>query len=343
MRILLIGGTGTISMAVTKKIFQEKKHEIYLLNRGNHIKELPEGIISIICDIEREEAVKQALFGIHFDVVVDFIAFTPNQLERDYRLFYGKTDQFIFISSASAYQKPLKNFQITEDTPLDNPYWKYSRNKIVCEEFLMKKYHEEAFPVTIVRPSHTYDERRIPLGVHGENGSYSVIHRMLCQKPVIIHGDGTSLWVMTHSNDFAEAFVGLLGNTNAIGEAVQITGDEVLTWNQIYQIIADVLGVPLHPYYVASEFLDRCGFYDFKGSLLGDKSNSVLFENTKLKRLVPEFKQKIYFKEGIQNAVQYISTHPECQIQDPKFDFWCDEVIRQLDLTAESILKATTK
>lgn len=343
MRILLIGGTGTISMAITNQLIQEGKHEVYLLNRGNRASELPEGVISLVCDIGEEEAVKKLISGMHFDVVADFIAFVPEQLERDYRLFAGKTSQYIFISSASAYQKPLSDFRITEGTPLANPYWEYSRNKIACEEFLMKKYREEGFPITIVRPSHTYDERNVPLGVHGNQGSYQVIRRMLEGKPVIVHGDGTSLWAMTHNKDFACAFIGLLGNVHAIGETVQITGDEILTWNQIYEVIARAVGVPFKPYYVASEFLDRCSDYDFRGSLLGDKANSVVFQNEKLKRLVPGFTQKIRFDQGAAESVRYVLSHKECQIEDPQFDCWCDEVILQLEQAVKIIKQQTQK
>lgn len=269
--------------------------------------------------------------NLSFDVVVNFFAFVPAQVERDYRLFYGKTKQYIFISSASAYQKPLSDYIITESTPLSNPFWEYSRNKIACEEFLIKKYRENGFPITIVRPSHTYDERSVPLGVHGTKGSWQVLQRMLEGKPVIIHGDGTSLWTMTHNSDFAKAFVGLLGNIHAIGESVQITSDESLTWNQIYQCIADALGVTLHAVHVSSDFLVECSNYDFKGSLIGDKANSVVFDNTKLKRLVPDFVPTRRFDEAIKETVKYVLSHKECQIQDKEFDVWCDKIIAVLD------------
>ena len=264
-------------------------------------------------------------------MVADFIAFVPEQLERDYRLFREKTKQFIYISSASAYQKPLSDYRINEGTPLANPYWEYSRNKIAGEEYLMKLYREEGFPVTIVRPSHTYDERSIPLGAHGEKGSFSVIKRMLEGKPVIIHGDGTSLWTITHNSDFAKGFVGLMGNIHAIGEAVQITSDESVTWNQIYQIIADALHVKLNAVHVASEFLDACSDYDFAGSLLGDKANTVVFDNSKLKRLVPGFTATVRADQGIRSTIEYVLSHPECQVEDPEFDDWCDRVIEALE------------
>lgn len=330
MRVLFIGGTGTISMAITK-LLVEQGHELYLLNRGNRKENIPKEVRLLTADIGEEEKVAELIRDLSFDVVADFIAFVPAQLERDYRLFRGKTRQFIFISSASAYQKPLSDYRITEGTPLSNPYWEYSRNKIACEEYLMKLYREEGFPVTIVRPSHTYDERSIPLGVHGDRGSWQVARRMLEGKRVIIHGDGTSLWTMTHNSDFARGFYGLTCNLHAIGEAVQITSDETLTWNQIYQAIADALGVELKPCYAASDFLDSCSEYDFQGSLTGDKSNSVVFENRKLKRLVPDFEAVKRFDMGVRETIDYVLSHPELQVEDPEFDAWCDKVISAMD------------
>lgn len=337
MNVLFIGGTGTISTAISRKLY-ELNHEVYLLNRGSRSDILPANVHLIQADINDEKAVAEKLEGMTFDVVADFIAFVPEQLERDYRLFKGRTGQFIFISSASAYQKPLSDFRIDEGTPLANPYWRYSRDKIACEDYLMKIYREDSFPVTIVRPSHTYDERSVPLGVHGENGSWQVISRMKQGKPVIIHGDGTSLWTMTHNRDFAEAFIGLMGNIHAIGESVQITSDETLTWNQIYQAIADVLGVSLNAVHVSSEFLAKCSSYDFTGSLIGDKANSVVFDNSKLKRLVPGFTAKIRFDQGVKETISYVLSHKDCQHDDPVFDSWCDRVVEGLNSAAFSIL-----
>lgn len=283
---------------------------------------------------------KELIKELHFDAVADFIAFEPPQLERDYRLFKGKTDQFIFISSASAYQKPLADYRINEGTPLANPYLEYSRNKIACEDYLMKLYREEGFPVTIIRPSHTYDERSVPMGAHGKNGSYAIVKRMLEGKPVLIHGDGTSLWTLTHNSDFAVAMAGLIGNIHAIGEAVQITSDESLTWNQIYQIVANALGVKLNAVHASTEFLDACGEYDFRGSLLGDKSNTMVFDNSKLKRLVPGFTARVRADQGIRDTVSYVLSHPECQVEDSDFDAWCDRVVEALDRAVEMVRKA---
>ncbi len=339
MKILFIGGTGTISMAVSKLLLSQG-HTLYLLNRGNRSLSLSGDLVELKADVNDESRVKELIKELHFDAVADFIAFEPPQLERDYRLFKGKTDQFIFISSASAYQKPLADYRINEGTPLANPYLEYSRNKIACEDYLMKLYREEGFPVTIIRPSHTYDERSVPMGAHGKNGSYAIVKRMLEGKPVLIHGDGTSLWTLTHNSDFAVAMAGLIGNIHAIGEAVQITSDESLTWNQIYQIVANALGVKLNAVHASTEFLDACGEYDFRGSLLGDKSNTMVFDNSKLKRLVPGFTARVRADQGIRDTVSYVLSHPECQVEDSDFDAWCDRVVEALDRAVEMVRKA---
>lgn len=336
MKALFIGGTGTISTAIVKRLAEDPLWEVWLLNRGNRSDAVPEGVHQIICDISNEAEAAKTLEGMEFDTVCEFIGFTVDQVERDYRLFNGRTKQYIYISSASAYNKPAASYVITEGTTLANPHWEYSRNKIASEEFLMKKYRDEGFPVTIVRPSHTYDERNVPLGVHGKKGFYQVVKRMLEGKPVIIQGDGTSLWTVTFNTDFAVGFTGLMGNRHAIGEAFQITSDETLTWNQIYQTIADALGVELKAYHVSSEYLsavgDKFGF-DFEGSLTGDKSVSVVFDNSKLKRIVPDMKTTIPFNKGVRIALDYVLSHPELQIEDPEFDAWCDKVIDILEET----------
>jgi len=337
MKVLFIGGTGTISAAITRQL-ADQGCELYLLNRGNRNEDLPAGVRVLQADIGNETQVAELTRDLSFDVVADFIAFRPEQVERDYRLFAGKTKQYIFISSASAYQKPLSDYRITESTPLSNPYWGYSRDKIACEEYLMKQYREHGFPITIVRPSHTYSERSIPLGVHGRNGSWQVARRMLAGKPVIIHGDGTSLWTMTHSRDFAKGFIGLMGNIHAIGESVHITSDETVTWNQIHAVIADALGVELNAVHVSSEFLAASSDeVDYRGGLLGDKAHSVVFDNSKLKRLVPDFVATTRLDQGIKETVRYILSHPECQAEDPAFDAWCDKVIAAWDTAAQAV------
>lgn len=334
MIILFIGGTGTISMAITK-LLALQGHELFLLNRGNRNHDLPENVRFITADIGDEQDCAKKLEGLSFDCVGEFIGFVPSQLERDFRLFKDKTKQFIYISSASAYQKPPAGYVITEQTPLENPYWEYSRNKKACEEYLMERYHKDGFPVTIVRPSHTYDERSVPLGVHGNGGSWQVVKRIKEGKRVIIHGDGSSLWTITHNSDFAVAYAGLVGNPKAIGETFHITSDESVPWNDIYKAIADALGTELKPYYVSSQTLADMSDYDFTGGLIGDKANSVVFDNTKIKSLVPEFSAKISAKEGIKMTVEYILAHPEYQNEDKEFDEWCDKVIAALEKAKE--------
>lgn len=340
MKALFIGGTGTISMAIVRKLAADPLWEVWLLNRGNRSEDVPENVYQMVADINDEKAVLESIGDTVFDVIGEFIGFTVDHVERDYRLFKDRTRQYIYISSASAYHKPAASYIITEGTTLANPHWEYSRNKIACEEFLMKKYREEGFPVTIVRPSHTYDERSIPLGVHGKNGSWQVIKRMMEGKPVIIQGDGSSLWHLTFNEDFAVGYTALMGNRHAIGEAFQITGDEVLTWNQIYQTIADALGVELHAYHVASDYLAAVGEkygYDLEGGLVGDKSVCVVFDNNKIKRLANTMCTTIPFHKGVRIALDYILSHPECQRDDPEFDEWCDRVIEALEQSKKLI------
>ena len=332
MRILIIGGTGTISSAITRQL-AASGHDLWLLNRGNRKNEVPTGVKQIICDINDEAEVLRQIGDTMFDTVCEFIGFLPSQVERDIRLFKGRTRQYVYISSASAYNKPARSHIITEGTTLANPYWQYSRDKIACEELLMKEYRENGFPATIIRPSHTYCERSVPVSVHGLKGSWQVLKRMIDGKPVIVNGDGSSLWTLTWNEDFAKGFIGLLGNPKAVGEAFQIMSDEQLTWNQIYQCIANALGAEFKPYYVASDFLATVApkEYDFTGNLLGDKSVTVVFDCTKLKRAVPGFQATTRFDEGVRRCVAYLMSHPELQIEEPEFDAWCDRVIDTLE------------
>lgn len=337
MKILLIGGTGTISGAIAKLLAQ-RGDDLTLLNRGNRAEDVPAGAKVICCDINNEALVEEKLAGECFDAVCQFIGYKPEHVQRDYRLFAGKTKQYIFISSTAAYQKPVVNYRMTEETAFCNPYWDYAREKAACEEFLMQKYREEGFPVTIVRPSHTYGERSVPLAVRGKKGSWQILKRMMEGKKVIIHGDGTNLWTLTHNSDFAKGFVGLIGNPVALGEAFHITSDESVTWNQVYQIVADRLNVPLHAYHVSTDFLSAVNPpHDYWGSLMGDKANSVVFDNTKLKKAVPGFQATVSVAEGIANTVDYVLAHPQCQADDPEFDDWCDKVINALENAKKSL------
>ena len=338
MKILMIGGTGTISSAITRQL-AESGHDLWLLNRGNRRNEVPSGVTQVIADIDDTAEVLRQIGDEQFDAVCEFIGFVPEQVQRDIRLFSGRTRQYVYISSASAYNKPAANHVITEGTTLANPHWEYSRNKIACEELLMKAYRDDAFPVTIVRPSHTYCERSVPVSVHGPKGSWQVLKRMLDGKPVIIQGDGSSLWTLTWNEDFARGFIGLLGNPKTIGEAFQIMSDEQLSWTQVYQCVANALGVELKPYYVSSAFLAKAApsEYDFEGNLLGDKSVTVVFDCTKLKRAVPGFKAVVRFDEGVRRCVAYLKAHPELQQEDPEFDAWCDRVIAAQEQALRSL------
>jgi len=306
MKILFIGGTGNISTACSREALKIDL-ELYLLTRGKRRPPGMEGAHMIQCDVNDADAVKKKIKGHHFDVVVNFIAYEPAEIARDIDMFNGYCGQYIFISSASAYQKPPTHPVITESTPLFNPYWEYSRNKITCEELLMQAYREKRFPVTIVRPSHTYDTV-IPAAL-GSWEDFTLIDRMRRGARVIIPGDGTSLWVMTHSKDFARGFAGLWGNRHAIGHSFHITSDELLTWNQIYQAMADAAGAEMRAVHVSSDFIcqvaDRLGQSWMNGNLLGDKSNSVIFDNTKIKRFVPGFVATIPFSEGIKRTIRW--------------------------------------
>ncbi|MBO6031297.1 MAG: SDR family oxidoreductase [Prevotella sp.] len=338
MKILMIGGTGTISSAITRQL-AASGHDLWLLNRGTRKSEVPANVKQVIVDIDDTDEVQRLLGNAQFDAVCEFIGFLPSQVERDIRLFKGRTKQYVYISSASAYNKPAANHVITEGTTLANPYWEYSRNKIACEELLLKTYREEGFPITIIRPSHTYCERAVPVSVHGLKGSWQVLKRMMEGKQVLVNGDGSSLWTLTWNEDFARGFIGLLGNPKAIGEAFQIMSDEQLSWDQIYHCVANALNVTPRLYHVASDFLAATSpkAWDFTGNLLGDKSLTVVFDCAKLKRAVPGFQATTRFDEGVRRCVAYILAHPELQTEDPEFDAWCDRVIAAQESAKQSI------
>jgi nucleoside-diphosphate-sugar epimerase len=308
MKVLFIGGTGIISTACTTLAIQHGL-DLTLLTRGKHDANIPHGARILSGDVNAPELASK-LSQENFDAVVDWIAFTPADIERDINLFRGRTRQFIFISSASVYQKPPSHYLITESTPLANPYWDYSRNKIACEERLMQAYRDGSFPITIVRPSLTYGETLVPLIMNSwAEMSYTAVDRMLRGQEVIVPGDGTSLWVLTHNTDFAKGLVGLLGNEQAIGHAFHITSDEVLTWNQIYKTVATATGVEPKIVHIPSDFIVAC-LPEKEGSLLGDKSLSVVFDNTKIKRFVPDYCATTTFAQGIRRSLAWFDADP---------------------------------
>ncbi len=323
MRLLFIGGTGVISSACGRLAI-ERGHELFLLNRGQTtMRRAPEGAHLLHGDIRDPDGARAALLGRSFDAVVDWVAYTPGHIDTDLDLFRGRTSQYVFISSASAYQKPLGRVPITESTPLENPVWPYSRQKIASEERLMRAFREEGFPATIVRPSHTYDRTRCPF-----RGGYTMIDRMRKGLPVVVHGDGTSLWTLTHHADFARGFVGLLGHPGAIGEAIHITSDEALPWNRIYQLVGRAAGVEPTLVHVPSELIAA---YDpeWGMSLLGDKAHTMIFDNSKLKSLVPDFSARIPFEQGAKEIVAWFDADPANRPVDA-----------QLNQTIERILAA---
>ncbi|MDO4274548.1 MAG: NAD-dependent epimerase/dehydratase family protein [Eubacteriales bacterium] len=334
MKALLIGGTGTISTAITRRLAQNPDWELYLFNRGNHKDVIPENVKVIEGDIQDEEKAAKLLEGMEFDCVGEFTGFTPDQVERDIRLFAGKTKQFIYISSAAAYNTPPARPFITEGMLLKNPYWQYARDKIACEEVLLEAFRKQDFPVTIVRPSHTYGERFIPFCLESPKGSWPVIKRMMEGKPIIVPGDGSSLWTITFNEDFAKGYEGLMGNVHAIGEAVHITTDEVLTWDQMAQAVADALNVEYRPYYIPTDVLAALN-PELSGGLNGDKRHSVIYDNSKLKTLVPGYCADIPWRVGVQRALHTILNTPTCRPEDPEFDKWCDDVIAVYDEALE--------
>jgi nucleoside-diphosphate-sugar epimerase len=320
MRVLFIGGTGVISSACAR-LAAARGMELFLFNRGRATRPAPEGACILHGDIRDRVSVQQSLGDMTFDAVVDWVAFVEEHVAADIELFRGRTGQYIFVSSASAYQKPIASLPITESTPLYNPYWTYSQGKIVCELRLMRAYRDEGFPVTIVRPSHTYDRTMLP-----SLGKYTDIDRMRQGKKVIVHGDGTSLWVVTHHRDFAKGFVGLLGNPRAIGNAFQITSDEVLTWNEIYTILAHAAGVEPQIVHVPSDVIAAFD-PELGANLLGDKAHSVIFDNTKIKRLVPDFVATIPFSQGAREIIAWFDADPARRVVNEEMDRLEDRLV----------------
>lgn len=308
MRVLFIGGSGNISTACSRLAI-ERGIELVHFNRGLRKAALPEGVRSIRGDIGDRRAMAQALAGQVFDAVVNWIVFDQEQAAADLEMFAGKVKQYVFISTATVYQKPPQHYLVTEATPLGNPYWEYSQRKIAVERVLVEAHHRLGFPVTIVRPSFTYGDTWIPTGFGVD---FTPVHRMRQGLPVVVQGDGTSLWVMTHANDFAKGLVGLLGRTEAVGESFHITSDEVLTWNQVYQAIGAAVGVTPKLVHIPTDFIAQVN-PSIGAGLLGDKAHSIVFDNSKIKRFVPEFRCTVPLAEGLRRTIAWLDAHPEEQ------------------------------
>jgi nucleoside-diphosphate-sugar epimerase len=324
MKVLFIGGTGLISSACTR-LAVERGIEIVHLNRGSN-RDPVRGVTAIVADVHDEAATARALAGQKFDAVVDWVAYGLDDIERDLRLFRDRTDQFIFISSASVYQKPLGQWLVREDTPLVNPFWDYARNKAICEERLLQAYRDDGFPITIVRPSHTYGDWSMPLAVSSWERPFTSIARWRAGKPLIVPGDGTSLWTLTHNSDFAVGFVGLLGRRQAIGHAFHITSDEVLTWDEIHRQTAAAAGVEARIVHISTDFIAAC-LPGMRGRLIGDASVSSVFDNTKIKRFVPEFRPVTPYAQGIRQTIAWFDADPARQQVDAEADARWDRLI----------------
>lgn len=322
MRVLFIGGTGIISTACTA-LAAERGIDLTLLTRGLRPGTLPAGVRTLRMDIEDASGLPGDTV---FDVAVEWVAFTPAHIERDLRLFAGRVRQYIFISSASVYQKPATDYLITESTPLANPYWEYARHKIACEERLLRAYREDGFPVTIVRPSLTYGDTQIPLAINSWPKSYTAVDRMRRGKKVIVPGDGSSLWVITHNSDFAKGLVGLLGQPRAVGHAVHITSDEVMSWDQIYRIVGEAAGAQPDLVHIPSDFVSAC-LPGETGNLLGDKAVSAVFDNSKIKRWVPGYRADVPFAQGIRRTLAWFDADPARREIDAEANATWDKLI----------------
>lgn len=320
-RLLVIGGTGVISSAVTR-LAVERGLDVTVLNRGSSAtRPLPGGAEVVQADVRDPASVRAALGDREFDSVVDWVAFTPEHVQTDVDLFAGRTGQYVFISSASAYQTPPERLPVTESTPLRNPFWRYSRDKIACEDLLVRAYRDSGFPATVIRPSHTYDRTLVPL-----DGGWTAVERMRQGREVVVHGDGTSLWTLTHHEDFARGLVPLLGNPRTLGEAFHITSDDTPTWDQIVRALAAAAGVEPRIVHVPSDAIAAAD-PEWGAGLLGDKAHSMVFDTTKLRRLVPDFSTTIRFEQGAREIVDWHDADPARRVVDARLDAVMDDLV----------------
>src|ERR1700742_384830 len=321
LRVLFIGGSGVISSACSR-VAVDSGIELFVLNRGRSgARPLPPGVTMLRAEVREPETVREEINGRDFDAVVDWVAFTPGQVRTDIDLFRGRTGQYVFISSASAYQTPPARMPVTESTPLRNPYWQYSRDKIACETLLTEAYREQNFPATIVRPSHTYDQTSIPF-----DGKWTALARMRAGKEIVVHGDGTSLWTLTHHADFARGFVPLLAHPRTVGDVFHITSDDVLTWDQIAHTLAAALGVTPRLVHVPSDAIAAAD-PQWGAGLLGDKAHSMIFDNSKLRTVVPDFCATIPFEQGAREIVAWYDEDPARQQSDSRLDAVMDKLV----------------
>lgn len=321
LRVLFIGGSGTISSASTR-LAVERGIDLHVLNRGESTtRPLPDGVRRLRADVRDPASMRAALGDLEFDAVVDWVAFTPEHVRADVELFTGRTGQYVFISSASAYQTPPARVPVVESTPLRNPYWQYSRDKIACEDLLVRAYRDDGFPATIVRPSHTYDRTLVPL-----DGGWTPIERMRQGKEVVVHGDGTSLWTLTHHTDFARGFVPLLGHPRTLGEAFHLTSDDVLTWDQIAHALAAAAGVEAQIVHVPSDVIAAAD-PEWGAGLLGDKAHSMVFDNSKLRSVVPGYRATVPFEQGAREIVEWFDGDPARKVVDARLDALMDRLV----------------
>ncbi len=319
--VLFLGGSGIISSACTERCLQLGM-KVFVLNRGtSKTRPIPDACQQLVGDLSEPDSVRAAIGDLSFDVVADFRAFSPAEVQTRLEIFRGRMGQYVFISSASAYQTPPGRLPVTESTPLRNPFWQYSRDKIACEDLLMAVYRDEGLPITIVRPSHTYDKTLLPF-----DGGWTVVDRMRRGAEVVVHGDGTSLWTLTHQRDFAKAFVGLLGHPAAVGDTFHITSDEWLSWNQIFSIVAAAAGVEARLVHVPSDAIAAAD-PDWGAGLLGDKAHSMVFDNSKVRRLVPDFTADIPFVSGAREILDWYDADPSRQRVDAAMDATMDRLV----------------
>jgi nucleoside-diphosphate-sugar epimerase len=345
-RVLIIGGTGTISTPITHKLDSDPGVELFVLNRGKQVSSAAKhspankdfnNTTFLTADANDLEQFKAAVADLEFNCVINFVIYQPEIAQQNIDIFRGKTKQFIFISTVAALNREY-DCVINESTPYGNRFSEYGQGKAACERVFLKAAREEGFPVTIVRPTQTYSEDRIPLSVKGKS-YWSVVQRMLDGKEVIVHGDGQSVWASTHAKDFAKGFIPLIGKEEAIGEIYQIMNTQPHTFDRVYQILAGELGVEYKPVYIPSDVLAHSKQYDFLTSIQGDKRNSCIFDCSKIEAVVPEFKCDIDLEEGLKLYLKFMDAHPHLKTTDPEFDAWCDRVIAEYKASLKGLIE----